>query len=1051
MKSPRIKGALLALTLGLVPAASAQVAPNSAESVPLTRESTLTLPFDVPAEAREAVLAHTLPAGATYLPGSAALNGTPLADPAVGSAGRLYWTLPASRLPGGRGVLTYRVSHAGPLGALPAPGLLARYDRERREVLSGRVDAADLATARVPASAAAAENAGFIRLPLAGTVYRDRDRITVAVEGPLGGDLTLGVNGVPVPESSVGRRTIQEGGDGAGAGTERREYVGVKLAQGENRLTVGGETVRVFYAGPTTRVEVTGLQLLADGSTPVRVRLRALDALGLPTAQPFVTVRPSLEPLTPDANPQEVGHQVRLTQGEGVLELRPQALPTRLALEVSVGDRVQREVLDVTPDRAEVGVGYASVTFGVRPFGVSAWQAAGYSESLVGEGKLYLSVNSAGLPSGENPNTRFATYGDASQETVPLQGADPVAFRYEHPDFSVGYRQGPLPVDVLPVPGGFTALTASTRGDTRVSGFAALIPEEQVRDVLTPDGTRLYRLTAAPVSPDSETVQVVTAERGSGKELSRVTLVRGADYTLDPETGVLTLVAPLSRVDPAGGAVTLEVAYRTAAPLSNRALAWGAQVTTGRGPLTAGAAVVQMDGTLTAGARVAYADGTATASAAAAYSGGVQLSADAATRLGDGTAVFKVRYQDGDYAGLGAFQPGLTASAGVALPVTKAVGVAVDGTYHARNGESGGSVTGVVKVAQGPLAASAGLRAGFGSEAGVTAVGSVGLRGPRFGVDVAHTQPFGEGAATTSIGTSFALTPTLTLTARNQIDWEEGQRPSVGLSGRLGGVNFSANYDLPTASGDGNRARFGVDTSRRLTDKVSVGLAVTEIYDFGQRVNEFSVSPAVRYQGQAVSAALGADFAVRAGVLKTVLRGGLTVSASERLTLGADGLVELGATPGSRFGLSGAYRSGTVNGLGYLRYQTGSLAGGRPELIGEVQAELSRATWAVRAGLAGRELLNDPGSLTLQPSVGATAYLGDRLGLGLAARALVQPSSGSVQYGFGIEGSLRALPGTWLTLGYNPLGFEGIGNSYSKQGAYVRVGVLLDEGMGGRK
>lgn len=1046
MKSFRIRGALLALTLGLVPAASAQVAPSSTESVPLTRESTLTLPLDVPAEAREAVLAHTLPAGATYLPGSAALNGAPLTDPAVGPSGRLYWTLPASRLPGGRGVLTYRVGHAGPLGALPVPGLLARYDRERREVLSGNVDAADLAAARVPVQAAQAENPGPIRLPRAGTVYRERDRITVVVEGPLDSDLTLRVNGTPVPESSVGRRTTDEG-----AGTERREYVGVGLAQGENRLTVGGETVRVFYAGPTVRVEVTGLQLLADGSTPVRVRLRALDALGLPTAQPFVTVRPSLEPLVPDANPQEGGHQVRLTQGEGVLELRPQALPTRLALDVLVGDRVQREVLDVTPDRAQVGVGHASVTFGVRPLGVASWQGAGYYEGPVGEGKLYLTANSAGLPTGENPNARFATYGDASQETVPLQGVDPVAFRYEHPTFSVGYRQGPLPVDVLPVPGGFTALTASTRGETRVSGFAALIPEEQVRDVLTPDGTRLYRLSAAPVSPDSETVQVVTTEGDSGKERSRVTLVRGADYTLDPDTGVLTLVAPLSRVDPALHPVTLEVAYRTAAPLSNRALAWGAQVTAGRGPLTAGAAVVQMDGTLTAGARVAYAGGTATASATAAYSGGVQLSADAATRLGGGTAVFRVRYQDGEYAGLGAFQPGLTASAGVALPVTEAVGVAVDGSYHARDGESGGSVTGVVKVAQGPLAASAGLRAGFGSEAGVTAVGSVGLRGERFGVDVAHTQPLGEGAATTSIGTSFALTPNLTLTARNQIDWEEGQRPSVGLSGRLGGVNFSANYDLPTASGDGNRARFGVDTSRALSDKVSVGLAVTELYDFEQRVNEFSVSPAVRYKGEAVSAALGADFAVRAGVLRTVLRGGLTVSASERLTLGADGLVELGATPGSRFGLSGAYRSGSVNGLGYLRYQTGSLAGGRPELTGEVQAELHRATWALRAGLAGRELLSDPGSLTLQPSVGATAYLGDRVGLGLAARALIQPSSGTVQYGFGVEGSLRALPGTWLTVGYNPLGFEGIGNSYSGQGAYFRVDVLLDEGMGGRK
>lgn len=1043
MKSPRLPGALLALTLGLVPAASAQTAaPSAPTESALVRESTLSLPFDAPEQALEVVVAHTLPPGAAYVPGSATLNGAPLRDPAVGPSGRLYWTLPAVR----RGVIQYRATHERPLGALDEPALLVRYGRERQETLVGRIDSADLAAAGA-ARSAVSENPGLIKLPLAGTVYRDRDRVTVVVEGPLGRDLSLRVGEQLVAESQIGKRTTDEG-----AGTERREYVGVRLQEGENLLTAGGETVRVSYAGHTARIEVTPLQLLADGSTPVRLRVRALDALGLPTAQPFVTVQPSLEPFGADANPQESGYQVRLFDGEGVLELRPQTVPARLTLDVLVGDRVQREAFDVIPDTARVGVGHASVTFGVSPLALAGWKAAGYYEGLVGAGKLYVTGNSEGLPTGENVNQRFPTYGDASTGTVPLQGVDPLAFRYEHSGFSASYRQGAVPVDVLPVGANFTALTASTRGRTRVSGFAALIPEEQVQDVLTPDGTRLYRLARAPVSPDSETVQVVTTERLSGKELSRVTLVRNADYTLDPATGVLTLTAPLARVDGNFNPVTLEVGYRTAAPLSNRSLAWGAQVKAERGPLTAGAAAVNMNGVLTVGARVSYADGARSAAAAAAYSGGVQASADAATTFSRGGAHFKVRYQAASYGGLGAFEPGLTLGAGASVALTDRVGVQVDGAYHAPadGGERGGNVTGVVKVAQGPVAASVGLKAGFGSDAGVTAIGSVGVRGARLGVDVAHTQPLGTGNATTSIGTSFALTPTLTLSARDEIDWAEGQRPSVGLSGRLGGVNFSANYDLPTTSGDGNRARFGVDAARPLTDKLSVGLAVTEMYDFGAGINEFSLSPSVRYKTKTVAAGLGADFAVRAGTLKTVLRGGLTVSASERLTLSADGLAELGETPGARLSVSGAYRSGEVNGLGYLRYQNGSLAGGRPELTGEVQAEYHRATWGLRAGLAGRELLNDPGSLTLQPSLGATAYLGDVFGLGLAARALIQPSTGTTLYGFGVEGSLRALPGTWLTLGYNPTGFEGIGNTYSKQGLYFRMDLLLDE-QGGKK
>ena len=71
-----------------------------------------------------------------------------------------------------------------------------------------------------------------------------------------------------------------------------------------------------------------------------------------------------------------------------------------------------------------------------------------------------------------------------------------------------------------------------------------------------------------------------------------------------------------------------------------------------------------------------------------------------------------------------------------------------------------------------------------------------------------------------------------------------------------------------------------------------------------------------------------------------------------------------------------------------------------------------------------------------------------RIGVGAWGRALTQPGSGTTQYGYGLEASFRALPGTWITAGYNPQGFTGLGTTYTKQGAYLRLDLTLDETLG---
>lgn len=1061
---PRVAGALLTLTAALASTASAQSQETSAtpavdsaeataqiaatQTAPVfTRSSELQLAFEAPVEAQQLILAADLPTGATFVPGSARLDDAALPDPRIGAQGRLYWTLPAVT----HGVLSYRVTHAALLEGETQPGLLALYRGGRNEVLMGTVDVPDALSAVAPL-VGETQNPGVIKFPLDGAVYRDRDRVTVVVAGALGSDLTLSVGGVPVSDQQIG--TLDR--DPA-LQTEKRTYVGVQLQPGSNIFTAGTDTVHVQYAGRTSHVEIVPQQLLADGSTPLRLKVRALDASGVLTAMPFVTLRTSIEPVTPDANPQEAGYQVRLKDGEGEVELRAQTLPVTLSVETLAGDLVEKRVLAVKPNPAHVGLGQVSVTVGVAPLAIQSVHGSGYYEGMIGAGKLYVAADSAGLPTSSSTDVRYPLHGDASTASVQLQGVDPVAFRYEHPGFSVQYRQAAVPIDVFGVGEGLTTLSASTRGETigsqnQLSAFVAAVPGERVSETLIPDGTRLLHL-AHPAVRDSDTVEQMVREQRSGKELSRTTLRPDADYTLDVVSGSLVFAQPALPYDAAGNPVTLEVHYRTGDALGNRQLGFGVQLSRTTVNLRLAAAAVQLGGVTTYGVKAAYKDDALSASTLLAYAGGVQVSADAGVNGGGSSASASLRYQDAGYNGLNAFQSGLHAAAHGKTALGGAYALQADADLNNDANGLGGSASLLGSYNAAPFTVGAGLKAGLGTEAGLSLIGSAAYTTTSSAVSVTHTQPLtGTLAPTTQLAARVTVAPRVELSVRDDIDWTAGHRAGFGLSTTLGGTNLSVGYDLPTASGDGNRARFAADTSLTLNDHLSFGLSGSASYDLGRTYSTYSIGPSLRYQDARISGTVGTDLSLSGSQFKTVLRAGVTGSVSDTLTLGADLLNEFSSTPGARYSVSAAYRDSEWNSLGYLRYQTGSLAGNEAQFQGELSSEYHTATLALRGGLAARELLSDPGSLTYQPSVSGTYYLNDRLGVGLGLRALIQPSTGTSELGYGLEASVRALPGTWLTAGYNFKGFEGLGSPYTRQGLYLRLDLMLDETeLGGKK
>lgn len=1043
---------------------AAQPVPAPRPAPEAKRVSTVTLPFEAPRQAQELVVAHALPEGATFTPGSARLNGQPLPDPTRGPSGTLYWVIPTTPAKGAgvSGVISYDLAHTGPLTELPRPALLVRYGADRSEQLEGQVDLKDLKAAtplNLPEQAT--ENSGAIKLPLAGSDIRIRDRISVVVEVPQGTRPPLLINGQPVPEDRIGQ-TVEDGP----RGVSRLTYVGVPLVVGPNDLQVGADHVTINRVGPTTRVEVTPQALIADGSTPLRLKLRSLDAYGRRSDPGTVTVRSNLEVRSADASPGEAGYQVQVLNGEGILELQPQSSPTTLRLEVLEGQQVKVYTFEVKPDANRVGVGMLSATVGIDGnFSVQddlTWQGRASYEGPLAGGKLYVAADKDGLPTDRDTLRRFSVYGDSSVESVPLQGIDPVALAYDHPNFRAQYRRTALPVDVLPVGEQFTALSAYSKTNPQVSGFVALVPTERITgERLTPENTRLLRLAHGNISAGSETLELVTLENGTGKELRRVTLVRNVDYQLDLSTGIITLSGPLDHVDANLNTLVVLASYRLDNPMSDRQLAYGVQVKQTGEHYAVGVAAVSLDQRVTYGVRATYDDGTLRADGLLAYSGGVQASADFGARLGDDTIRARVRYQDASYQGLAPFTPGLNASAAYDAQLGRNLSANLEGEYHSTYGSTasqGGSVTARAAYRVAPFTVGGGLKYAFGDSYGLGAVISAGYHRRPLDVDVVHTQPLLGGLGgnldpVTVVTTRYAITDRVTVGLSDQINWKTGQTAVLTLDSVLGNTNYQLAYDLPNSGGQGNRARFGVSTTLPLNDHLTAGLRGNALYNVTTQGTELGAGTDLNYKTDTLSAAIGTDVVYRndpttpaTNGFGVVVRAGATGSLNEHLSVTADGLVEFGAGKnGQRAALGYAYRNRTFNSLGTVRYVNGTLADNKPELSSNLAAEYRQTNWAVRGALDTRTLLNDTSSFTMQGGLSGTYYVTDSIGVGAWGHAISQPATSSLQYGFGLEASVRALPGTWITAGYNPVGFTGIGSAYTRQGAYLRLDLTLDE------
>ncbi|WP_018465109.1 DUF11 domain-containing protein [Calidithermus timidus] len=950
---------------------------------------------------------------ALYEPGSARLDGNPLPDPRVDEEGRLYFEIPYQ--PGG--VLSYQVRHRAALGGLEAPTLtLGVADRE--VLLQGQVSFAALAKTR-PLEPKARQ--GFIQEPLPGTVFRV-DRARVVLEMPYGLEFELRVGGEPVTRASLGKAEYD-----SAKGTQRLEYYGLPLHPGANLIEfdspAGSDRVEVFLAGKPTRLVARPLKLYADGRTPLELELLALDASGLPSGFGPLTLASSLEPLDPDAFPTAPGYQLLLRDGRAVLRLKPLALPGNLRLELAF-DELEGRAEFFVPGRqntlwqAQGSVG-ASFGGGVGLFGVGR----GYLETpldLGGEGTLRVALDARfglrGLEGGLNPtpdpNTAFPLTGSGTEAVLPLRSADPLALRYDNTAFSLGYHAEALALPGLSSLGEGTALRFETREAQGfgVTAFAGLLPQATLTEEPVLDGTRRYKLAQPPVLGSES---VLLREGASERRLER-----GQDYTLDAD-GWLTLAKPLWPTTPAGEPVVLQVTY--AAQNSPRAPGWGFGLRYRQGGFSAGASLAALPAQdLRYGAELGWREGHFSLRASYARQNAERFGLE----LGYAGTPFEAR-ADLSYEGR------LQGSASLGLAISPADKLALEHQAADQNR------TALLYQRQlGPGFSLGGGLSYLWDTAGLGAVGRLSYGEAPWKLELTHTQPFRfSDMALSQLKMAYAFDFNLAAEAALDYLWGNDLRGSLALKQKLGDANLSLSYQLPGASGEGNRARFGLEAPLPLDERWSLDLSAGYDRSLGTGTDQAAFGVALRYKDEGLSGTLGGELAFGASP-KLVLRGGLTGALDAEQTLSLDANYQALPAPDGKFTLAYALRSRQLQLLTYYRLSVGQPGWGlEGALAAGYQPDLS---WQLRPSAAYRLPAGDPGGATYQLGLDGNHYFTDSLGFGVAVYQLFQPATASSATHFGLEGSLRVLEGLWVNLGYT-FGYMSALTPDAQPGFYLRL------------
>jgi len=441
----------------------------------------------------------------------------------------------------------------------------------------------------------------------------------VSVAGPMGLRLDLHVNGERVPPSRIGKRV-----EDALRGVQALQYLGVDLRPGLNRLDLrafdafGNErahsVISLIAPGALARIELQAVDpLIADGRSPVKIRVRLLDAAGvLVAARTAVTLEASAGRWQmADPNASLPGVQTFIEGGEALLPLLPPSTPGKLQVRAHAGLITGQAALAVAPAlRPVVAVGIVEGVLDLSRLGRGGLQSAsaadgfehelrrvGGSDAVRGRAAMFLQgkvkgdtlltlaydsekQQRDGLFRDIQPERYYPVYGDDAVRGFAAASASPLYVRVDRGQSFVLYgdfnsAQRSTATANLTANANGPALARYQRSLTGISqhhegpGFAfdtwaAYGNSKQVIVELPGLGLSGPYQVGVGIKLGSERVELLVRDRKQPAVVLRSTLQAAlTDYEFDADTGRLLFRSPVPSLDADLNPVSIRVTFES--------------------------------------------------------------------------------------------------------------------------------------------------------------------------------------------------------------------------------------------------------------------------------------------------------------------------------------------------------------------------------------------------------------------------------------------------------------------------------------------------------
>lgn len=424
----------------------------------------------------------------------------------------------------------------------------------------------------------------------------------VRVKGTLGSRLQLFVNGQLVEETRVGKRARMDSQQ-----LEAWEYIAVPFQPGLNALKVqeidgfgnnrGNAEIHLTAPGALAKIALDVPETAkADERTPVSVRIRLLDAQGVPVTErvPLTLESVASRWNTTDLNPMEPGVQVMVTGGDATFELMPPPNPGEGKIRVSVGTLQTEARIIFLPDlRPLTGVGVVEGVINIRnpgnmPLGApsaadafeaelrgwsdknedtqSAGRAAFYFKGAV-KGEYLLTAAYDSDKTGVStmfrdiqPDQFYPIYGDSSAKIFDAQSSQRLYVRIDknrsyllYGDYNTASSPEVRRLSQVSRPATGVQYVYNS-DDLRFTGHYSRDSLTQVVEEFPANGTSgpfsLKQSQGSDLFANSETVEVVVRDRNQPNSILRTTpLTRFTNYSIEPLSKTILLSAPVSSLD----------------------------------------------------------------------------------------------------------------------------------------------------------------------------------------------------------------------------------------------------------------------------------------------------------------------------------------------------------------------------------------------------------------------------------------------------------------------------------------------------------------------